>query len=184
MSAFFAGEKWLEALASREARWYAFYTRARHEKKVERLLGESGVEGYLPVIQRLQQWKDRKKLVAFTLFPSYIFARLALDRLQMVLAIPGIVTVVRVNGVPAPIRDEELQNMRLFSRALAASELAPEMVPLPDTGGRVQVQSGPFAGVEGTVVERRGRRRIVVGLDVLGRGVEVDLPVESLRPLS
>jgi transcription antitermination factor NusG len=169
-------------LEATDSRWYACYTRARHEKKVERILRERGVEGYLPVVERLQRWKDRKKLVSFALFPSYVFARFPLERQHTILSVPGVVTIVRENGRPAWIRDEELENVRRFSGILAANDFESGMVYLPEAGDRVRISAGPFAGVAGTVVERRGRCRIVVGLEVIGRGLEVDLPSGSLRP--
>jgi transcription antitermination factor NusG len=171
----------LEARHAQDLHWYACFTRARHEKKVESLLQERRVEAYLPIVQRLQQWKDRKKLVSFVLFPSYVLARFPLHQLQTVLSLPGVVTVVQQNGRPAAIRDEEVENVRRFSEVLAASEVEPEVVYLPAAGDRVRIASGPFEGVVGTVVERRGRHRIVVGLEAIGRGLEVDLPSGSLR---
>jgi len=56
-------------------RWYACRTRARAEKRAARLLSGNGVESYLPPIERQRQWADRKKRVAFPLFPGYVFAR-------------------------------------------------------------------------------------------------------------
>jgi transcription antitermination factor NusG len=172
----------LEARHARDSQWYACFTRARHEKKVESRLQERSVEVYLPIVQRLQQWKDRKKLVSFALFPSYVFACFPLQRLQAVLSLPGVVTVVQQYGRPAVIRDEEIENVRRFSEVLAASDFEPEVVYLPEAGDRVLIASGPFEGIVGTVVERRGRHRIAVGLEAIGRGLELDLPSGSLRP--
>ena len=52
-----------EAESADEKRWYACYTRARHEKQVDLWFGRRGIESYLPMIPRVRQWKDRKKVV-------------------------------------------------------------------------------------------------------------------------
>lgn len=166
-----------------ELRWYACYTRARHEKQVERALAEHRVESYLPLVERERQWKDRRKIVAFPLFPSYVFARFAWRDVHEVLTTPGVSTVVRMDGRPAPIPDDDLENVRRFTRGLRETGLEPTPRPFVREGQRVRVTAGPFQGVEGVVVERRGTRRVLVGLPVIRQGFEVDLDQQVLRPL-
>jgi transcription antitermination factor NusG len=164
-----------------ESRWYACYTRPRHEKQVERVLQGRAVESFLPLVHRMRQWKDRRTVVAFAMYPGYVFARFSPDRAHDVLSVPGVVGVIRNNGRPVPIPDEEMENLRRFSEALASGDGHSEMVSLPDVGGRVCIGSGPFEGLHGIVVERLGRRRFIVGLHLLGRGMEVDFPAEVLE---
>src|SRR5687767_7395244 len=83
-----------------EPRWYACYTRARHEKRVEDLLRKRGFESFLPVLDRVSQWKDRKKLIAWPLFPSYVFGKFTLSDVHTVLVTPGVSTIVKANGIP------------------------------------------------------------------------------------
>lgn len=44
-----------------ELKWYVMYTRSRAEKKVADMLEEEGVKVYLPMVEELRQWSDRKK---------------------------------------------------------------------------------------------------------------------------
>lgn len=162
-------------------RWYACYTRARHEKQVETQLLQKGIESYLPVVPQLRQWKDRKKLVQWPLFPSYVFARFTLRDVHDVLVVPGVATVVRVDGYPTPIPDEELENVRRLAGAAGEAGIQPELRPLVQEGEWVRVTDGPFRGVEGIVVEQRGRRRVLVGLAVVGQGMEIDIDTRVLR---
>jgi transcription antitermination factor NusG len=168
----------------RMPRWYACYTRARHEKRVAATFEERGLESFLPLVQRESQWKDRKKVVGFPLFPSYVFARFTLSDVHRVLSIPGIATIVRVQGQPIPIRDEDIANVRRFAQALANSEDAVESVPFFAEGERVEVTEGPFAGVQGYVVERRSRKRVLVGIEAIGQGLEIDIDTRLLRSAS
>jgi transcriptional antiterminator RfaH len=165
------------------SRWYGCYTRARHEKQVDRVLQRRAIESFLPLVHRMRQWKDRRTLVSFAMYPGYVFARFSRDQAHAVLSIPGVVGLVRTDGRPAPIPDEEIDSLRRFSEALVSGGGQPEMVSLPEVGGRVRISSGPFEGIRGTVVDRRGRRRIIVGLDLLRRGLEVDFPAEVLEPV-
>lgn len=158
-----------------EPRWYACYTRARHEKKVASVLATQGIDSYVPVATRTSQWKDRKKRVAFPLFPGYVFGRFTLQDVHRVLTTPGVSTIVRTNGYPTPISDDDIGNVRAFTEALERSDVEPVRRPYFAEGTRVRVTDGPFKDVSGIVVETRGRGRILIGLEVIGQGLEIDI---------
>ncbi len=164
-------------------RWYACRTRARAEKRADRLLAGNGVESYLPVIERLRQWSDRKKRVAFPLFPGYLFARFDLRKTYEVLNTPGIVTIVRANGYPTPVRDEELEAVRVLVTGVNAGGAIPMPVETVTVGQEVIATEGVFAGMRGVLLEERGRTRVVVRLSVLCQAVSVELPRRVLRPV-
>jgi len=42
-------------------------------------------------------------------------------------------------------------------------------------GRRVRVRSGPLAGLEGTVLMRQGKTRLVVGVNFLQQGASVEI---------
>lgn len=170
-----------DALATR---WYACYTRARHEKRVELLLQERGLETFLPLMSRVRQWKDRKKLVDFPLFPSYVFCRFALPAVHQVLSVPGVSTLVKAENRPIWIADEELENVRRFAGALRKTKMQAEPRPYFAEGEWVEVVDGPMKGIRGIVVEQRGRRRVLVGLKAIGQGMEVDINTRILRPIA
>ena len=164
-----------------EPRWYACYTRARSEKQVARLLSERHIESYLPTLPQTRQWKDRTKLVAFPLFPSYVFGRFTLRDVHAVLTTPGISTIVRTRGVPTPIPDAELENVRRVAEGLMTTGSAVVARPFFAEGERVRVAEGPFEGVEGFVIEMRNRRRVLVGIAAIGQGLEIDIDARLLR---
>ena len=164
--------------------WFACYTRARHEKRVEERLGAAGFPTFLPVARLERDWHDRKKIVSWPLFPGYVFVRFGLDSLSAVLGTAGMVNVVRVNGVPASISDSEIQNISRFADALGPATTLPAPEPF-SKGQPVQVTSGPFAGVEGVVLELRGHGRAVVsvGLRALEMGIRVEIDAAVLEPV-
>jgi len=164
-----------------EPRWYACYTRARHEKQVSARLQDRGIESYLPTVPSTRQWKDRTKTVDWPLFPSYVFGHFTLRDLHRVLTVPGVSTIVRSNGLPSPIPEDEIRNVQAFAAAVAAARVESEPGPLAQEGEWVEVQDGPFKGVVGRAIERRGRRRMLVGLSAVGQGMEVDVDTRMLR---
>jgi transcription antitermination factor NusG len=165
-------------------RWYACHTRSRAEKQVDRLLVQRGIESYLPLVPRKSQWKDRKRVVRWPMFPGYVFGRFALAEMHHVLTIPGMATVVRVNGQPVAIRAEEIENVMRFARALANEPVEAELRPYIAEGQWVRVTDGPFEGVAGIVIERRNRKRVLIGLEAIGQGLAVDIDTKLLQVIA
>lgn len=161
-------------------RWYACRTRARAEKRVERLFADRGIEAYLPRISHERQWADRRTTVQFPLFPGYVFGRFEVRMLHTVLSTTGVTTVVRLGDRPTPIRDTEIENVRRLEAGLAATNQP--ALPQPFREGEwVCVMSGPFHGLAGIVVELRGRRHVQAGFRMLGQGVLVLIGSGRLR---
>lgn len=162
-------------------RWYACRTRPRAEKRAGQLLNLCGVESYVPLLEREQQWSDRKKRVGFPLFPGYVFARFSLAAVHEVLRTPGVVTIVRNDGKPAPVRIEELESIRVLVACVNAGNAPPEPAEFLEAGQEVIVAHGPFSGIRGVLIEDRGRARVVIRLSALRRALSVELPREILR---
>lgn len=164
--------------------WYACRTRSRAEKKVDRLLGGSGVPSYLPLIEQRRQWSDRKKTVQFPLFPGYVFARFALSHLDEIVRIPGVVEIVRMGGRPVPVHEHELESIRVMVNGPNELEVEPSDGPHLVAGQLVEVVTGPFRGVRGILVEARGEPRVVVRVHAMRQAVSVEVGRSSVRPLS
>src|ERR1700687_5026638 len=146
-----------------ESHWYAAYTCAKHEKRVAAELGMREVEHFLPLYSSVRRWKDRRVELDLPLFPGYVFVRLALrDRLR-VLQIPSVARLVGFGGLPAALPDEDMEILRVG----LDSRLAVEPHPYLTEGRRVQVRSGPLAGMRGILLRRRGKARFVVSMELI-----------------
>jgi transcription antitermination factor NusG len=165
--------------------WYALYTRARHEKKVDRLLRLREFEVFLPLVPRESQWHDRRKIVDWPLFPGYVFARFGLKATAQILGTPGVATIVRQDGVPAAISDLEIENVRRLASVVTETGSLPEPTPMVECGQQARISKGPFTGVHGVVVQRRGSGRVLIqiGLDVIGQGIKLEIEESSLQEL-
>ena len=156
--------------------WYAAYTLPRHERAVAQQLGLRQVETYLPLYFSARQWAERRVLVQLPLFPGYVFVRVSLRERIRVLEHPSVLRLVTFGGRPAPLLDGEIQRLR------AALELGKaEPFPFLTPGRRVRVKSGPLAGLEGRILRRKGRMRLVVTIDAIQRSIIFDLDASDLE---
>ena len=161
-----------------ESRWYAACTSPRHEKSVAQQLEGNQVQYFLPLYQSLRRWKDRRKQIELPLFPGYIFVHVALkDRLQ-VLRLPGVLQFVGFGGKPAVLPDVEIESLREgLMRGLRA-----EPHPYLKVGRRVRVHSGPMSGMEGILVRRKEKFRVVLSIDLIQRSVAVEVDESEIEP--
>ena len=64
-------------LAPEESNWYAIHTKPRHEKWIAGQLQEKRVFTFLPLLQQIHQWSDRRSKVEVPMFSCYAFVRIA-----------------------------------------------------------------------------------------------------------
>ncbi|MCX7797120.1 MAG: UpxY family transcription antiterminator [Melioribacter sp.] len=156
--------------------WFAFYTKPKHEFKAQAQFQNASIINYLPVIEVVRQWKDRKKKILEPLFKSYIFAYTNEKERLIALQQSAIVKTVCFNGKPSIIPDYQIENLRIM---LSRS---PELyvVSRIECGAKVKIVDGPFKGVIGIVKTLCNEKWLSVSVDLLNRSVLVRLPVESV----
>ena len=161
-----------------ETRWFAIWTRSRHEQVVRDQLERKAVEAFLPTIPRWSRWKDRKKKIDWPLFPGYCFARFDPDDALPILKCTGVVNIVSFEGKPAPIPEVELDSIRL----LVGSELQYDPCPMIHEGTMVEVTHGPLRGVVGRLMRKDAQRaRLILSVDLIGQAVSVEVDAADVR---
>ena len=161
-----------------EVRWYALWTRSRHEQVVREQLEQKQIEAFLPTVTKWSRWKDRKKKIDWPLFPGYCFARFDAKERLPILKCTGVVNIVSVSGEPAPIPDNEIDSVR----QLVDSDLAYDPCPLIKEGTMVEVMHGPLRGVVGRLVRKNEKARLVLSVNLIGQAVSAEVDAGDVRP--
>jgi transcription antitermination factor NusG len=163
-----------------EPHWFAACTRSRHEKRVAEQLEERGVESFLPLCRASHRWKDRRKIVALPLFPGYVFVHIPVEDRLRVLELYGVARLVAFSGVPVEVPERDIRALR---RGLV-NNFWVEPHPYLKVGGKVKVRFGPLAGVEGTLIRKKGVLRLVLCFDAILRAVAVEVDASDVEPVS
>jgi len=153
------------------------YTCPHREKLVAEQIKRRSVPCFLPVYRSVRRWKDRRKELQLALFPGYVFVQMALEKKLKVLEIPGAVRLVSFNGQPAPLPASEIEMLK--NRLSGAGGVEPH--PYLRAGRRVRVRSGAMEGLEGIVVRRKERCRVVFSINLLQRSVAVEVDEADLE---
>lgn len=152
-------------------RWFAVQTRTRYENFAAKQLSGRGYEVFLPFYQCKRRWSDRMQEFEVPLFPGYLFCRFnLLDRLPILTA-PGVIQIVGIGKTPIPVDEEEVIALQTAVR----TGVPRQPWPFLKLGQKVKVEAGPLCGLEGVLLNFKGRYRLVLSVSLLQRSVAVEV---------
>jgi transcription antitermination factor NusG len=144
--------------------WYVVYTKPKWEKKVAERLNEIGVVAYCPIITKVSQWSDRKKIIQVPLFNSYIFVQIEDKKRNQVFDVPGAIRYLFWLGKPAEVKDSEIVTIKNWLSMPEKFEIAVDILKKGDT---IVLEKGPFKNQSAVIQEVKQNQYILV-LESLG----------------
>ncbi|MGC9970670.1 MAG: transcription termination/antitermination NusG family protein [Bryobacteraceae bacterium] len=161
-------------------RWFALQVKSRHEAIAAAILENKGYDKFLPLCRSRRLWSDRIVHLDLPLFPGYVFCRFDPgDRSVPILTTPGVVRIVGIGGHAVPVDDAEIAAIQ----SIIKSGLAAEPWPYLQLGNIVRIQYGALSGLEGLLVEKKKRHRLVVSITILQRSVAVEIDSAWVTPV-
>jgi transcription antitermination factor NusG len=159
--------------------WFALTVKPRCDKTVARTLQTKGFQTFLPFYKKLHKYGTRHKESELPLFPGYVFCRFnALTRLP-ILVTPGVTQILGAGRTPIPLSETEMDSLQTAIKA----QLSVQPFPFLQAGEKVRINRGVLEGIEGIVLSRKERLRIVLSITLLRRSVllEIDCDQVSLE---
>jgi len=147
-----------------EKKWYALYTKSRHEKKVTERLVSQGFDVFCPMIKTVKQWSDRKKKVSVPLIPSYIFIKVDEKNRTKVLSDPSILNFVYWLGKPAVIKNNEIDRLK---GVISNEENQEFEIRHLNIGDKINIEKG-FLKENDAVIKKTSKNYVYAELKELG----------------
>jgi transcriptional antiterminator RfaH len=161
--------------------WYVIYTRPNHEKKVTERLAELDIGFFLPTIQMLRVWRDRRKFVSRPLFPSYVFVYLKTkENYFQGLETESALYYLKCGKTNARINENVINDIRLFINAGNEIEVSTAYFR---PGQQLVVRSGPLTGLDCEVIQHDGKQKVLVRVRLLQRALLMSVTPESLMAI-
>lgn len=164
--------------ADSERNWWVVYTKSRQEKAFCRQLFGMGIPHYLPLVTKMNCIRGRRFSSDVPLFSGYVFMQASEAERH------ASFTTNRISQVLTTCDQAKLRFDLGQIHRLIASGAPITLEQRLSAGQRVKIRNGPFAGLEGTVIERRAGRRLFVGVDFLQQGASIDIEDFRLEPLT
>jgi len=160
-----------------DRQWWVVYTKARQEKALARHLLCREIPFYLPLVAKEQCIRARKVHSHIPLFGGYLFlygtehervASLTTNRISTILPVAD-----------AELLRSDLRNVQHLIESDAPLTVERRLSP----GQRVRVKAGSMMGMEGLILKRRGRTRLLVAVSFLQQGVSIEIDSFLVEPL-
>ncbi|MBM3186183.1 MAG: UpxY family transcription antiterminator [Bacteroidetes bacterium] len=161
--------------------WYVVKTNPRAEKKVLDRIRLIGIEAYLPLVQTIRQWSDRKKKVEIPLINSTLFIHCFENELAKLYDVQGFHSFLYYLKKPAIVRDYEINNLRILLKQQTDYE-ASELENITK-GDKVEVIRGPFQGLIATSLEVSRTHKLIVEIESLEQRFVVHVPKSYVRKI-
>ncbi|MBI1904254.1 MAG: UpxY family transcription antiterminator [Planctomycetes bacterium] len=166
-----------DALASAERTWLVLYTKSRQEKALARCLLALEIPFYLPLIAKTTICRGRRFRSRVPVFTNYLFLFASTDERVRALQTNRISRVLPV-GDPERLEFDLRQLQRLIASD-APLTIESRLTP----GRRVRIRIGVLAGLEGVVVRRQGKSRLIISVNYLQQGASVEIEDCQVEPI-
>ncbi len=165
-------------LHAAEARWFAVYTRFKSEKVVKRLLDNKKIENYLPLQTVTRRYTRKIKHHDIPLISCYIFVKITKEEYVPVLETENVVKFIRFAKNLLSIPEAEINILKRVVGEGAEVEAEPGLFK---EGDEVEIIGGKLTGLRGRLVERQGKKQMVVELETVGYSLKMNVDASLLR---
>ena len=161
-------------------RYYVVQTRPTQELTAAHELGNQGFEVFYPRLRRAANiHKGRKQQARISaLFPKYLFVALDLDvdRWRCINGTRGVIRLICMDDEqPSVVPETVMRSLLAAGEIIDADKAALQF----QVGQSVAFRTGSMQGVNG-IVQLSSDSRVIVLMQLLGRGVEVTASPDAL----
>lgn len=160
--------------------WCLIHTKPKQEKIAAEHLLRQNYCVYLPMLCRHKGGQGGPQASPPTpLFPRYLFIRLSagVDDWGPIRSTKGVSDFVRFGVTPARVPDSLIAEIKARE---GDNGLHHEVLPELVNGDKIRIQDGPFSGCSAIFKAHRGRDRVLILLDVIGKANLVEVTVDSV----
>ena len=160
--------------------WYLLRSRPKQEKRAEIHVNYQGYQSYCPIVSVNKSRSPIPRLVTEPLFPGYLFVRLNPQKhsFNAVRSTRGIQDFVRFGDLPAKVPDHLIDELKVNVPEI---EIGLSHSIEFEEGDKVRVAAGCFRGYEAIYRCEKGRDRVLVLINLVGKSAELQLEKSMLE---
>lgn len=158
-------------------KWYLLHCKPRQELRAKVHIENQDYTTCLPMVKLKKTIRGKRQVVEEALFPGYLFIQVNMEtaNFNAIRSTRGVNSFVRFGGVPSTIPNavvEEFQRLEKLNSAPVATL---------DSGTKVEITEGPFAGLEAVYSMPKGDDRCLILLDMMGKQQQLVIDESKLR---
>lgn len=148
--------------------WYLLYCKRSEQERAKLNLERQGVHCYYPLVEVEKVRNGKRSTKIEPLFPNYIFVQFDIEQIHTttVRSTRGIVDFVRNGAKPTMIANAVIE--QIMQQDAQQDEMA-KRIDMPQTGDKVLIKDGPFAGIEAIFEETDGEKRAFLLIEIINK---------------
>lgn len=164
------------------AKWCLIHTKPKQEMIAGEHLKRQNYCVYLPILQKHRSRTGKRVNTTSPLFPRYLFVRLSagIDDWGPIRSTRGVSDFVRFGSAPAKVPDQIINEIKMRE---SGDGLHYEVEPELRNGDKIYVTEGAFSGCNAIFDARRGKERVLILLDIIGRSSRVEVAANSIAKI-
>jgi transcriptional antiterminator RfaH len=158
-----------------DLKWFVIHTKPRCEKKIAEYSLQYEINYYLPLIDSVRVYKNRKVKFTKPMFPGYVFVKCN-QKGKRQLTITGFVAY----WLPVQNQRELIDDLK---QIYSGRELGVEFVRAEflGQGTKVEIQKGPFTGLIGYVKDQKNVKEVILQVTLLRQAVSVSARADQIK---
>jgi transcription antitermination factor NusG len=157
-------------------RWHVVHAKPRCEKKFSEYCAAHSILVDLPLREETKLYQRRKVTVYKPVFPGYVFVNYSPEEKAEILK-----SNMTVRILPVENQDQLILELAQVRLALSVDPTLDACAAF-QSGKRVVIRKGPFQGLEGVVQTVKGKAKVVLNVEMIGRALAVEVGMECLEP--
>jgi transcription antitermination factor NusG len=166
------------SIAETTSPWTAAYCKPRQEKALAWDLTRREVRYFLPMVMRETSSGGRRRRNMYPLFASYVFFA---GGEQERLGVLRTDRVVRLIDIAEAAQAQFRRELESLEKAVACCPNSIELYPRLVPGTLVRIAGGPMKDVEGVVLQSHNKRKLWLGVSVLGVGATIEIHADLVQ---
>lgn len=158
--------------------WFVVHTKPRCEKKLAEYSKQYEINYYLPLMDSIRVYKNKKVKFTKPMFSGYVFIKCTPEE-RRELTITGYVAYW------LPVQDQ-MELVNDLQQIHAGRELGVEFIRADflEKGTKVEIIKGPFAGIIGYVEDQKDVKDVRLQVSLLREAVSVSARPDQIRVIS
>jgi len=158
-----------------DLKWFVVHTKPRCEKKLAGYSKQYEINYYLPLIESIRVYKNRKVKFTKPMFAGYVFVKCNPEERRQ-LTITGFVAY----WLPVLNQNELVGDLKQIH---SGRELGVEFVHTEflEKGTKAEIIKGPFAGLIGYVENQNDVKEVILQVTLLRQAVSVSASADQIK---
>lgn len=168
-------------LSETEPRWFAIRTRFKSEKLAHKQLISRHIDAYLPIRHLIRRYGRKKREIDLPLINNFVFVKIVKKDYLTVLQTEYVNGFLKLGHNLLSIPEVQID----LIRRLLGENVDIEVVENTglEKGDWVEVTMGPLLGMQGRLVQMKGKEKVLVELINSGYSLEISIDNQLLRKM-